>query len=151
MPDHAANPAAGPVPARQALTRVVAIVTGYAAYVGLIGVLPPRSVATEASAAFAADPALAARGRAIWRERQCQACHSLYGLGGHTGPDLTNVVSRMSAEYVRHTVVSGLGTMPAFGLAESDAGAIAAFLASVDATGRYPPRNLAEPIFGAGR
>jgi nitric oxide reductase subunit C len=35
----------------------------------------------------------AAEGRQIFRDKNCIACHQLYGLGGYMGPDLTNVIS----------------------------------------------------------
>ena len=42
---------------------------------------------------FIDSPGDAARGRILFEEKQCSACHSVRGSGGHVGPDLTQRTS----------------------------------------------------------
>lgn len=84
-----------------------------------------------------------------WRASGCQYCHSVFGLGGHTGPDLTNVVSRSSSAYVRVMMELGLPGMPSYAsVDEGTKDAIVGYLVAVDRAGRYPPASLGGPVFG---
>ncbi|MBX3323117.1 MAG: cytochrome c [Phycisphaeraceae bacterium] len=80
-----------------------------------------------------------------WRSAGCHWCHSVYGLGGHTGPDLTNIISRMGPEYVRVVIETGRPGMPAYSdRIPADLDRLIEYLEAIDRSGRYP----AEP--GAG-
>jgi cbb3-type cytochrome oxidase cytochrome c subunit len=53
-----------------------------------------------AQATFRVDREQALRGRALFTEKGCQGCHSI-GYGKMAGPDLLNVVERVSADWLR--------------------------------------------------
>ena len=83
---------------------------------------------------------LAAEGQAVWRERNCQSCHQLFGYGGFLGPDLTNSIHTLSSERLESVLTVGSGQMPAFHLGLEERTALAAFLVELDATGVSQPR-----------
>ncbi len=124
---------------------VVLLGCGYVAMTLLVALLPSRS--TEASPT---SPAVTA-GAEVWRSENCIACHAIYGLGGHIGPDLTNTVSRLGAEGVATKIYTGGGAMPPFPLPQEAAANLIAWLAYIDATGVYPlPRHFS-PGYGDTR
>ncbi len=102
------------------------------------------TVSTEASSPAAELNASAQRGEALYREFNCTACHQFYGLGGHMGPDLTNVAIAQGKgpEYARAFILHGSGRMPMLGVSTDQADDLVAFLEAVAATGIYPIRNL---------
>lgn len=83
---------------------------------------------------------LAIEGEDIYQQKNCTACHQIYGLGGYLGPDLTNVISNTAKgpEYVKAFLVSGVKTMPVFYFTEHEKSALVQFLTEVDKTGYYP-------------
>jgi len=82
-------------------------------------------------------------GLALFQEKNCIACHQFYGLGGHMGPDLTNVVSApdKGIDYARAFIENGTSKMPDYGLSEAQVDALVQFLKFVDSTGTYPPKH----------
>ena len=50
--------------------------------------------------ALTVDPALAQRGQSLYRNRGCEACHSI-GKGKRAGPDLQGVTERRDVEWLR--------------------------------------------------
>lgn len=124
--------------------RVACIAVAYFAYVAGITTLEGRAAA---DAVPPTDPAYAA-GRRVWLDHACQTCHSIYGVGGHLGPDLTNVARPGNAGTVRATVANGKGAMPAFALSAEQFDALVAYLEAIDRTGVYPPTSLGDPVFG---
>lgn len=132
--------------------RILWILAAFCAYWIAIAWLPVRGNVDEAEHSDAFTPQVVdarwAEGREVWLESGCQACHSLYGLGGHTGPDLTNVLRRGSEYFVYEMVSWGTERMPAFELSERELEDLAVYLAAVDATGEYPPASLRSPVFG---
>lgn len=89
------------------------------------------------------------KGLNIWRSHNCSVCHSLYGLGGHMGPDLTNVVSRRGKEYVRHIVLNGGEIMPGFDIKRDGMDRLVSYLEELDSSGKYPPESREASGFGA--
>jgi mono/diheme cytochrome c family protein len=82
-------------------------------------------------------------GLAIWREKNCQVCHQLYGFGGFLGPDLTNVVVEGRSDQEFGTLLSqGYKKMPAFDLDEDQQHHLLSFLRAVDRSGRSLPPPL---------
>jgi nitric oxide reductase subunit C len=77
----------------------------------------------------------AARGLALWRRENCQACHQLHGLGGFLGPDLTNVAARRTPDELAEVLLEGRRQMPAFALGSGERADLGAFLAEMDRTG----------------
>jgi len=133
-------------PTAAVLIRIGAIGALYVGYTLAIAVLPPDRDLPPA------DPERYAAGRDVWLAGRCQSCHSIYGLGGHLGPDLTNVLSDPGVEEsVLLTLRYGRGQMPGFRLPEAEEGALLDFLRAVGATGRYPPRSLRDDVFGGPR
>lgn len=75
------------------------------------------------------------RGMGIWQDRNCQACHQLYGLGGYMGPDLTDATSRSDAQRLRTFIRFGTGRMPAHDLTDVQLDELVAYLNWVDRSG----------------
>jgi nitric oxide reductase subunit C len=84
------------------------------------------------------------RGKEIWQQKNCNACHQLYGLGGFLGPDLTNVFSHKGKgpDYIKAFVSGGTATMPAFDLSNQEMESLIAFLQHVDSSGKSDPRKF---------
>lgn len=84
----------------------------------------------------------AVKGKILWQEKNCQACHQLYGLGGHLGPDLTNVYHNRSENYIRAFLKSGTKVMPDFELTPQEMNELMAFLSYVNSTGESSPTHF---------
>lgn len=78
------------------------------------------------------------RGQMVWQNQNCQSCHQLYGLGGHKGPDLTNLMSdtHKGEMYARALIQSGTAEMPAFAMEKEDMDDLIIFLQEVDKSGQ---------------
>lgn len=74
-------------------------------------------------------------GMRVWRERNCQACHQLYGLGGFMGPDLTNVADRRDSTSIKIMIQYGTQRMPPHQLSGPELTGLLAFLRRVNSTG----------------
>lgn len=83
----------------------------------------------------------AAEGKLLWQKYNCGSCHQFYGLGGHLGPDLTNVYSKRSPEYISAFLKSGTNVMPDFNLNENEIQALLSFLEQTNASGSADPRT----------
>jgi len=75
------------------------------------------AVGTLALSSFALASSRSQRthGAAVFSASGCQHCHSIGGVGGHKGPDLSGVGRRKSKAALRQQVVFGSKVMPAFG------------------------------------
>ncbi len=82
------------------------------------------------------------KGKEIWQQKNCNACHQIYGLGGFLGPDLTNVYSQRSEAYIKAFLQNGTLVMPKFNLSESDMNYLISFLKNIDASGSSDPKNI---------
>lgn len=85
---------------------------------------------------------LSIEGKNIWQEKNCASCHQLYGLGGHLGPDLTNVSSKRHKEYIKSFLKTGTKVMPNFNLSDSEIKALLAFFEYIDKTGSSDPKSF---------
>lgn len=83
----------------------------------------------------------AAQGKLLWQKYNCTSCHQFYGLGGHLGPDLTNVYGKRSPEYITAFIKYGTPVMPNFHLNEQEIEALLAFLEQTNASGNSDPRT----------
>lgn len=92
----------------------------------------------------------ALRGKMLWQDKNCTACHQLYGLGGFLGPDLTNVYSApgKSPDYLKGIILSGTTTMPAFQFSSQEMEDLLAFLQHVDASGLSDPKQFDRKLNG---
>ena len=120
--------------------RVALAWLGYGAVVGLLLLLVDPSGRCD-------NPATAP-GLAVWRRENCEACHSIYGLGGHVGPDLTNAIRRRGQAYVSLITQYGKGEMPPLGLSDSDVDAVVNYLIAINELGEYPIKTLHGNSFG---
>ena len=78
----------------------------------------------------------AATGKLIFQEKNCIACHQLYGLGGYLGPELTTVISARGKgrDYARAFIRAGSVRMPNFHLTDEETDCLVEFLSGVDRT-----------------
>lgn len=84
----------------------------------------------------------AEKGKLVWQKYNCNACHQVYGLGGYLGPDLTNVYSRRSPEYIGAFLKTGSNSMPVFHLSAEETKSLLAFLGVLDASGKAEPKSF---------
>lgn len=76
------------------------------------------------------------RGKELFQQYNCTACHQLYGLGGYLGPELTTAYSdKLRGElYMKAFLKNGGPRMPNFHFKDEDIDAIVSFLKYVDTT-----------------
>lgn len=82
------------------------------------------------------------KGKLVWQENNCNACHQVYGLGGYLGPDLTNVYSQKGQEYIKAYLNIGKGAMPEFHLSTEETNALLAFMKDIDESGKADPKTF---------
>jgi len=82
------------------------------------------------------------KGKELWQDHNCTACHQVYGLGGFLGPDLTNVYSQRGPEYITAFLKNGNLTMPAYQMNDQDIQAMLAYLGHIDQSGISDPRSF---------
>ncbi len=72
----------------------------------------------------------AAKGKIIFQNKNCIACHQLYGLGGFMGPDLTYVCYEpgKGKDYARTFIANGTARMPDFKLSDNETDLLIAYL-----------------------
>jgi len=70
------------------------------------------------------------QGAMVVQNKQCRNCHALDGKGGHRGPALDDVATRLNSDQIIRQVIQGGGNMPAYGknLSPSETKAVTAFL-----------------------
>lgn len=66
-------------------------------------------------AVFASTSGPANEGAHLFEERGCLNCHTIAGVGGERGPDLTYVADRLTRNDLLIRIVNGGTNMPAFG------------------------------------
>jgi mono/diheme cytochrome c family protein len=90
------------------------------------------SILAFSCSAFAASRSQRAHGAQVFANTGCQVCHSIRGVGGHKGPDLSGVGRRKTKAELQKQIVYGDKFMPAFGddLAPGDLKDLIAYLKS---------------------
>jgi len=76
------------------------------------------------------------KGKALFQQHNCIACHQLYGLGGYLGPELTSAYSdpQRGELFMRAFLQAGGQRMPNFGFRQDEIDALISYLKYVDAT-----------------
>lgn len=82
------------------------------------------------------------KGKQLWQQKNCVACHQVFGLGGYLGPDLTNVYSVKGPAYIKAFLASGTSVMPNFGFSEAEIEDLVAYMKLLDASGKSDPRTF---------
>ncbi len=82
------------------------------------------------------------KGKKVWQQNNCTACHQIYGLGGYLGPDLTNSYTLRGPAYIKAFLQTGTEVMPNFHLNEQEIDALLAYLQNIDASGKADPRTF---------
>lgn len=84
----------------------------------------------------------ARKGKNLFQEHNCIACHQVFGLGGYLGPDLTNVISLKTEAYARVIIENGTLAMPNFHFSPDEVNALLAYLTAIDTFGNSPLRSF---------
>lgn len=82
------------------------------------------------------------KGKLLWQQYNCISCHQVYGLGGYLGPDLTNVYSLRSPEYLKAFIKNGTTIMPNFNFSDDEVDQLLEYLKDMDASGTADPRTF---------
>lgn len=118
---------------KQKITTATILIAGFLFYsVYLYSSLPVKDYMADEEAG---------KGKLVWQKYNCNACHQVYGLGGYLGPDLTNVVSVRSNDYIKTFLRLGTASMPNFHLTDREITALLAYLNNINASGRSDPRR----------
>src|SRR5512147_3087907 len=96
-------------------------------------------------------------GKMVWQKYDCIGCHTILGNGSYFAPDMTKVVERKPAGYLRQFLMDPRGVkpsaaMPKLGLSSEEAGQLVAFLtwiSKVDTNG-WPPKPILAAAAGLG-
>lgn len=74
------------------------------------------------------------RGKEIWESNNCMGCHTIMGEGGYYAPELTKVIDRRGAAYVKAVLQSPIPWGPrgrkmvTYAMNDADAEAMIAYL-----------------------
>jgi ubiquinol-cytochrome c reductase cytochrome b subunit len=81
----------------------------------------------------------------LFQNKQCRNCHAIGGEGGHRGPDLSAVGTRMGEAQLVRQVIQGGGNMPAYGnnLSQKEVKALVTYLVSLRPAETVPAQNPA--------
>src|SRR5207302_6056629 len=74
----------------------------------------------------------AAQGAQVFEQRGCINCHTIAGVGGQRGPELTHVGGRLTADELTWRILNGGRNMPAYGatLTPQESTALVEFLST---------------------
>jgi ubiquinol-cytochrome c reductase cytochrome b subunit len=83
------------------------------------------------------------QGALVFQYKNCRNCHALDGEGGHRGPDLTDIGTRMTRNQLIDQISNGTaggGNMPAYGrqINPAEMTAVVDFLVSLRPEGQLP-------------
>ncbi|PHS51070.1 MAG: nitric oxide reductase [Lutibacter sp.] len=73
------------------------------------------------------------RGKEIWESNNCMGCHTLLGEGAYYAPELTKVIDRRGAGYIKAVLMSPVSWQPngrkmvAYAMTEGEANDVVAF------------------------
>ncbi len=101
---------------------------------------------TAASQLTMSDEAIL--GQQVWQQEHCISCHSIYGLGGHLGPDLTQIIHRKGEAFTRAYILAGGYKMPRKLIAEPELSHLMSYLRFIDNSGTYPIKTFPLNAYG---
>ena len=83
-----------------------------------------------------AEKASINKGKKLFQQYNCIACHQLYGLGGYLGPELTTAFSdpQRGEIYMKTFLMAGGPRMPNYHFTNEEISSIISYLKYVDAT-----------------
>ncbi len=84
----------------------------------------------------------------VWQSKNCIACHSIFGLGGHLGPDLTNTYGEKGPAYIDFVLKNGLHYMPKLELSQTERKQLISYLENINKLGKYPLDSFTDNPFG---
>jgi ubiquinol-cytochrome c reductase cytochrome b subunit len=90
-------------------------------------------------------------GAIVFQAKQCRNCHALGDAGGHRGPALDDVATRLTKDQLFRQVLQGGGNMPAYGtnLSPAETTALVSFLETLHPSSQPAARDAAQaPIAG---
>ena len=87
------------------------------------------------------------QGLLVVQSMQCRNCHAIDGIGGHRGPDLSDVGMRLTDAQLVRQVIQGGGNMPAYGknLSPAQVDAVVAYMVTLRPEGVTPARDSSQP------
>lgn len=87
------------------------------------------------------------QGALVLQNKQCRNCHSLDGVGGQRGPDLSRVATKLTRDQLVRQVIQGGGNMPAYGknLSPAEVDALVAFMMTLHPPNQLPARDSTTP------
>ena len=117
------------------MTKVAVFLTLFIAYLGYSLLVYTKGTESPIVAAPAAQEE-AAKGKLLFQQYNCIACHQVYGLGGYLGPELTTAWSdkNRGEQYMRAILASGGSRMPNYHLPAHEIESLLSYLKYVDAT-----------------
>ncbi|GAB4168821.1 MAG: hypothetical protein Fur0032_07150 [Terrimicrobiaceae bacterium] len=140
---------------RRPVAVIVVILTyvsfGVLTYLGITSPWSPQMEAwtgdiTPSNRVLGRSP-LELQGLVTLQNKQCRNCHAIEGIGGHRGPDLADVGTRLTAPQLARQVIQGGGNMPAYGknLSPDQVDALVAYMTSLVPAGEAPARDSTIP------
>jgi len=130
---------------------LVYVAFGVLTYLGITSPWSPQMQAwtgdvTPADKVAGRSP-LELQGLVVLQYKQCRNCHAIDGIGGHRGPDLADVGTRLTAPQLARQVIQGGGNMPAYGknLSPAQVDALVAYMTSLVPSGEAPARDSTIP------
>ena len=143
-------------PAALAIVLLTYLVIGMLTYEALVGPWSPHmeawsSLPIKADLLKGRTP-LELQGAALFQNKQCRSCHAIGGTGGHRGPELTRVATRMTGSQLVRQVIQGGGNMPSYGktLSPEEIHALVAYLSSLHPPNVPPARDAIGPLSPIG-
>jgi len=96
-------------------------------------------------------------GKMVWQKYDCIGCHTILGNGSYFAPDMTKVVERKPAGYLKQFLMDPRGVkptaaMPKLGITSLEADNLVAFLtwiSKIDTNG-WPPKPILAGAAGVG-
>ncbi|MDH4161630.1 MAG: c-type cytochrome [Nitrospirota bacterium] len=96
-------------------------------------------------------------GKQVWHKYDCIGCHTILGNGSYFAPDMTKVVEKKPAGYLKKFLMDPKSTnknatMPKLGLSSKEADDMIAFLtwiSKIDTNG-WPPKPILAQAAGVG-